>query len=741
MKKFIVVLCLFYTYLSATQVNSRDVDANKKGIALATYLSLNKAQQLANKFPDNDIYIKQTTTTKKPYFVVFVVNIQKKELTSTLNSIKKKLPTAYTTSDSRVKQLSNDTINTTVSKTKQKPSKQLKASPKSTIIKKIEIKNTKVIVSNDKIIQEIIKRAEAEVKPQDLKNPDLLKTKPTIQNKIIQEIIKKAEAEIKPQDSKKTIIKKIQNLNTNLPAITIRYTKNKSDALKIANGLKYFDMYIRASKLLSKHKFMVYAVNIPQDQVEESLKQINKVYPNAFQTSKIRLNYFSKQESRENVFIKGFENKISNKQNIQLLAINSNKALIKAKKLFNKKQYQNAIDILEQLSQINPSNISINFYLGRSHYQIKNYEKAVSAFERIIIIDENHLRGRLELAQTYFMLGLNEEALKNFNIVLKNNIPANVKTNIEKRVKSIKSKQINHMFYGFASIGFTYDNSINNTDDKTVYIPYQNLLLPTTLIKYDDAYMTLTLSGNYLYKINNKITLQNKLSFIQQKYNDDDKRLNISGGTGIEKEEKKKLELTSYSLYLSTINKDSMFSFGADISNIDLADTGYMKTYGLGINYQKKFFSSITGFSTLKYFKKEHDKLEDEHMNSKTIQLMLGQMYPSTKYGNFNMLYLYTNEKNIKQLNGVMTTNNYPINTKLNANSTIYYNKMKEDNTDQTFNKRREDYTTTLSLGLSYDLSKTTSISSNLKYIKNSSNIELFSYDKNTIDFTIRKSF
>ena len=714
------------------------INTNKKGIALGTYISLNQAQRLANKFPNNDIFIKQTTTTKKPYFVVFAVNIPKQDISSSLVNIQKKLPTAYITSDSRIEQLSKDNLATIITKKKKESPKQIEIPKEFVIRKKIESTKPESIITHNKIIQDIIKKSEAKAPVKDIlvNNND----------KIIQDIIKKSEAKAPA----KIKIKQNQDINIDLPAITIKYTKNKSDALKIANGLKYYDIYIRESKLLSKHKFMVYAVNIPNLRLEESLTQINKIYPNAFKTSKVRLNYFLKQTSKENVFIKASQNKIFNKQNIQLLTKNSNSAFLRAKNLFKQGQYHDSINILKQLSQINPNNTSINFYLGRAYYQIKDYEKASAAFERITIVDENHLRGRLELAQTYFMLGLNNEALKSFNIILQNDIPSNVKLNIEKRLKFIESKQKKHLFSGVTSLGITYDNNINNTTDvKTFYIPSFALPLTVSDKKYSDTYLTLMLNGNYLYKINDNYTLENKVNIIQQNYFDDNKRLNLPTETGIKKENKKKLELTSYSLYLSTLNKDNIFSWGADISNVNLAGTGYMETYGMGINYQKKFYNSITGFSTLKYFKKSYSELSNKYMDSKTFQLMLGQMYPSTEYGNFNMIYLYTNEKKIKtsldspdkQSNGIMLTNTYPISTKLVANSMIYYTREKEATSDKTFEVKKIDFMTTLSLGLSYKLTNSVKLSSNIKYIKNKSNIKIFGYDKNTIDFSIKKSF
>ena len=108
MKKLLIISFLSFTVLNSKIIDSNRIDPNLKAITLASYLNVDRAKKLASKFPNYDIYIKATTTTKKQYFVVFCVNIKKSNLYKDLKKIQKILPSAYIASDSRVKQLSQD---------------------------------------------------------------------------------------------------------------------------------------------------------------------------------------------------------------------------------------------------------------------------------------------------------------------------------------------------------------------------------------------------------------------------------------------------------------------------------------------------------------------------------------------------------------------------------------------------------------------------------------------------------
>ncbi|MEA2018791.1 MAG: surface lipoprotein assembly modifier [Campylobacterota bacterium] len=402
--------------------------------------------------------------------------------------------------------------------------------------------------------------------------------------------------------------------------------------------------------------------------------------------------------------------------------------------LFKQNKFQKSIEILEKLSQNDLSNKKVNFYLARSYYEIKDYEQALIYFERIIISNENDLRARVELAQTYLMLGLDYDALENFNYVLNNDIPLNVKKNIENKIKHIENKKQKSSFKTTFGFGYTYDNNINNiTDVKNFDTPnFQNLTITEKQI--EDTNILLLLNANHKYKINNNNILENKLTIIQQSY---------------DKTKEKNLELLSYDLSLSRYIKLNKFTYGLNITDIDIDDNNYLNMIGFNFNYEQKILDNIYSFLSFKYFDKKYQELENKKLDSDNYSIAIGNKLPTDKYGKFNFIYIYTQE-NLKKddpnttdklTNTLIFSNNYSLTDKLSIIDNININYINELSNDATFEKKKIDTLYNISIGLSYDIDKALNITSTIKHIDNNSNIDIYSYDKQTIDIFIKKSF
>ena len=63
-----------------------------------------------------------------------------------------------------------------------------------------------------------------------------------------------------------------------------------------------------------------------------------------------------------------------------------------AVELLKEKRYQEAYDAFYALFLENTTDARINFYLGLAASGVKNYDDAVSAFERVLIVEPNHTR-------------------------------------------------------------------------------------------------------------------------------------------------------------------------------------------------------------------------------------------------------------------------------------------------------------------------------------------------------------
>ncbi|MGB5867156.1 MAG: tetratricopeptide repeat protein, partial [Arcobacteraceae bacterium] len=112
---------------------------------------------------------------------------------------------------------------------------------------------------------------------------------------------------------------------------------------------------------------------------------------------------------------------------------------------FNNKNYQKSFLLFDKLLEQYPENKIVDFYYGRSAFELQNYEYAFTSFDRILINYPNDSRVRAEFARTLMMMKSYKDAKKEFEAVLLMPIPQNVRKNIEKMIQVIESKEKNYV--------------------------------------------------------------------------------------------------------------------------------------------------------------------------------------------------------------------------------------------------------------------------------------------------------
>lgn len=189
---------------------------------------------------------------------------------------------------------------------------------------------------------------------------------------------------------------------------------------------------------------------------------------------------------------------------------------------YESKDYKQGYDLLSKIYLSNLSDKKINFYLGRCAYEIGEYEVALSAFERVEMLDEGNLRNKLEIARTYFMLEMYENAEIEFQAVLENqNIPQSVRTNIEVYLSKVKKVQQKSFTYASISLDWVYDSNVNYGSNED-YIDngiLKGMQVPNSDTSSDSA-AQLEASLVNIYDIGDKngYALKNRVSLYAKEY-------------------------------------------------------------------------------------------------------------------------------------------------------------------------------------------------------------------------------
>ncbi len=690
-----------------------NIDISKKAVALGAFFTKEDALRIKEKFPDDRIFIKNVRSKNNSYFVPYSVNIPKNKLTVNLERIKETVPSAYITSDKRVKELAALYNNPAVKKTA----------------------------------------------PGDKTTPGKTEKDLTVSTRLPGTSITK-ETNPKPlfyieQTPKSSFIDRTKR------SLTVAKTSTLQKAKEIARTLYNYDVLIKPP-VVKNRKFTVYLINIDKQKIASSENEIKKIYPETFQTSRTRLSYFYRQQLKSDIFIKknSFSPIKTDNKNIKKASRETHgekKQFDQAKELFRERKYKQALNSFLDLSKNNSDNSNLNFYIGRSYYEIGDYEAAGSYFERITIKDDDNLRAKLELAQTYMKLELYNDAAENFNSVLQSNIPNNVKKNIQNRLEHIKNKQKKHLFGGSFNFNITHDNNSYEVSDTKTFdtLAFQGLQVSDE--KYSELSQTALLNLNHIYRLSDRYNIKNSVNIMKKLYGKDDQRLNDPTATGIASEEKKELDLLSYALSLSKYSKNDALTAGIDLSKTDVAGEDYLKTAGVNLSYQRILFRKIRSMLSVKIYNKSYQQLKDKNLDSRNFQFVFGQMLPTGNYGKFNLIYIFSDENKKSPLangydsrtsdeymNTLYLTNFYELTNSLSLQSGILYSLTKTKDSDSTFDTfgiRRKDTLKSIFSQLQYSYDKDITLTAALKYYDNESNIDIYSYDKMLIDFGFIYSF
>ncbi len=97
---------------------------------------------------------------------------------------------------------------------------------------------------------------------------------------------------------------------------------------------------------------------------------------------------------------------------------------------FNNGKVQEAFNLFSQAFRVAPDNLEANYKLGQAAAAIKDFETAVMAFERVVIIDPTFVQAKIEMAKSFFHLGATETAKQYFREALEVELPKEVRRSI-----------------------------------------------------------------------------------------------------------------------------------------------------------------------------------------------------------------------------------------------------------------------------------------------------------------------
>jgi len=409
------------------------------------------------------------------------------------------------------------------------------------------------------------------------------------------------------------------------------------------------------------------------------------------------------------------------------------RVLQEAKKSFEAKEFEKAYGFFETLSSEMATNAEVQFYLGLSAMELQKYDEALAAFDRVLMLDPNHTRTKLEIARIYYASGQYEQASVEVKSILTENLPFDVKNNVESFKAALEEKLQKEAWLATVSIGAMYDSNPSNQFDDTIK-------LPGAAKAKSDSYLYTTAGLTHIYDIGERgdwLVESSRLFYLKMNRHITDNNLAL------------------FSLSTKPYYTEGSYRIGFPISfdRVYLSGEGYAKVLQGGVegSYLIDERSMLLAGLTLKrsYYSDDEDLDANANVWSVTYKRSIGDDPVIISIG-----ASFENSDKVRGSGINVTSDTWTY--KLEASKELmpsltgslgyaYEDKDydKEDNNLALLgiNPHRKDKESTYSAGLSYMLDKTSSINAMVSYANQNSTQEPYEYSKKTIGINYIKSF
>ncbi len=147
--------------------------------------------------------------------------------------------------------------------------------------------------------------------------------------------------------------------------------------------------------------------------------------------------------------------------------------LDQAKQLLQQKNPKAAFELLAPLAAQRAGEIEFDYLLGIAALDAGDAQQAVFALERVLAVNPNYLQARAEIARAYFVLGERDNARREFEAVKARggNIPPEALATVDRFLSALAPQQTE--FKAYIELALGYDSNTNSaTSRSTIAIPF-----------------------------------------------------------------------------------------------------------------------------------------------------------------------------------------------------------------------------------------------------------------------------
>lgn len=148
--------------------------------------------------------------------------------------------------------------------------------------------------------------------------------------------------------------------------------------------------------------------------------------------------------------------------------------LVAAQTMLNKGQSLDALELLQPNEEEYAGEKEYDYLYGLALLDTGEPASAVFAFQRALAVEPNFAGARMELARSYFEMGQMPRAQREFLLVQNQQPPQNVKDVIDKYLAAIESRNLRNRrgWRGFVQLGLGDDSNVNSATTADTFLGF-----------------------------------------------------------------------------------------------------------------------------------------------------------------------------------------------------------------------------------------------------------------------------
>ncbi len=381
-----------------------------------------------------------------------------------------------------------------------------------------------------------------------------------------------------------------------------------------------------------------------------------------------------------------------------------------------------------------------DYLLGLAALDSGKPNEAIFALERVLAVKPNHLQARAEIARAYFTVGENVTARQEFEAVQSQNPPKEVNATIQRFLDAISQGENAErtMKTGYLEAAIGYDTNVNSaTGNSQVAIPAFGGAIATlnaSGVEQKDSFVRVGAGGNVRQALSPEWTMFGGVN-LNQRVNLTQTMFNTRG--------------VDSNIGFNRTKGEESYSAAVQLQGFDIDDRRYRNGVGMTVQWQHGLSNSSQASSYLQY--------TDLRYPGQSIRdadrYILGVAYAGVLSGDYTpAVYLggYGGEEKVRQA-GVQYLGHRPYGVKaggelrMNSQTKLFGSASVEvrqyGGQDPFFLVTRKDTQIDLQMGVNYIVDKLWTVSPQLGYTKNISNIAISDYKRTLFSVNVRRDF